>query len=293
MTMPFWYRFDIGNIMSCQYSSRYGSDLIRMEFGCLNNVGHSVSDRCLISTSSIPRWLSIDIDLTLFRYLGAGMPLQKLRKGVNTCNWNRNMSIFIQVYQPIPSTHSVGKYFNIHKSILVSFSVMFVNLCDRLITFSLIKRRLVVPQINNSVSRFNDYRNRSEPTVKHRCLPSKGWMVSVGTSINRWSTTYFLSIICNPWSLVMKQWHTLCILQHSYGEKCTTFNSTLPRAFNSTKLVHFIKCICVLFLDRVTVYGNSAIRENHTGISLELLVSTRTLSSSVTYLGNWETQITR
>ena len=148
-----------------------------------------------MSTSSIPRWLSIDIDLTLFRCLGNGMPLQKRRKGVNTCNWNRNMSIFIQVYQPILSTHSVGKYFNIHKSILVSFSVMFVNLCDRLINFSLIKRRLVVPQINNSVSRFNDYRNRSKPTVKLRCLPCKGWMVSVGTSINWWSTIYFLSII--------------------------------------------------------------------------------------------------
>ena len=55
------------------------------------------------------------------------------------------------------------------------------------------------------------------------------------------------SEICNPWSLLMKQWHTLCILKHSYDEKCTTFNSTLPQAFNSTKLVHFIKCICVLF----------------------------------------------
>ena len=67
-----------------------------------------------------------------------------------------------------------------------------------------------------------------------------------------------------------------CVFATFLWWNCTTFNSTLPRGFNSTKLVHFIKCIYVLFRDRVTVYGKSETRQNHTGISLVLLVSTRT-----------------
>ena len=83
-TNPTWQcRFGIGNTMSCWYSSQYGSDFDTMEFGCLNNVSHSVPDRYLIFTSAKSKWILIDIDLKRFSSLGDGYPSQKLHQKCN------------------------------------------------------------------------------------------------------------------------------------------------------------------------------------------------------------------
>ena len=93
--MAFWYRFDVGDAMSGRYSSRYGSDINTMEFGCRNEV-----DKKLIFISTTPMLICqfdiisispfrccvryndqcrFKIDLMQFCYLGDGIPLPERR----------------------------------------------------------------------------------------------------------------------------------------------------------------------------------------------------------------------